>query len=111
MLGLTPSHDGEGVLQDVHWSAGLFGYFPTYALGNLYGLCFWERLREDLPGVQADIARGNFGALKAWLSAKIWSQGARLLPAELLLAATGSTLSPEPFVSYLEEKYGALYNL
>jgi carboxypeptidase Taq len=111
LLGLEPETDAEGVLQDVHWSMGAFGYFPSYSLGNLYGLQFWKKLREDLPDVDASIAGGKFGDIQAWLREKIHRWGSRLDPAELLRAVTGESLSIHPFLDYIEAKYTELYGL
>jgi carboxypeptidase Taq len=110
-LGLEPPDDAAGVLQDVHWSMGAFGYFPSYALGNLYGLQFRESLLADLPGLDADILRGDFAPIHRWLREKIYPWGCRLEPAELLKTLTGQKLSAEPFLRYIEEKYGTLYGL
>jgi carboxypeptidase Taq len=110
-LGLEPETDREGVLQDIHWSMGAFGYFPSYALGNLYGLQFWNALRRAIPGVESLIARGNFDDIHGWLREKIHSRGRRPDPAELLTAVTGESLSIEPFLNYIEAKYMELYGL
>jgi carboxypeptidase Taq len=111
LLGVEPKTDAEGVLQDVHWSMGAFGYFPSYALGNLYGLQFWSALRSDLPNVDEAIEAGRFSLILAWLRDKIHSMGRRLDPVDLLAAATGKALDSGPFIDYLESKYGALYSL
>lgn len=108
-LGLVPPHDGLGCLQDVHWSLGLFGYFPTYTLGNLLAAQLWERIQSDLPGVEEELEAGNLEALRGWLGEKVHSWGARLTPEELIRQATGRDLEPEPFLTYLEKKFGALY--
>ncbi len=111
LFSLTPATDAEGVLQDVHWASGAIGYFPSYALGNLYGLHFWRKLRGDLPEIDDSIARGDFSPLLHWLRASVHLYGRRLTPAGLLSQGFGEELSAEPFISYLEEKYGALYSL
>ncbi|MDR0598724.1 MAG: carboxypeptidase M32 [Treponema sp.] len=108
-LGVEPANDAEGVLQDVHWSMGAFGYFPSYALGNLYGLQFWEKLNEDLPGVNAALEKEDYAPIHRWLREKIYRWGRRREPARLLEEVTGQTLSAGPFLRYLEEKYGELY--
>ncbi|MDR2661998.1 MAG: carboxypeptidase M32 [Treponema sp.] len=110
-LGLEPKDDAEGVLQDVHWSMGAFGYFPSYVLGNLYGLQFWEKLREAVPDTEAALEKRDYGAIHTWLREKIHAFGRRLSPGELLLQVTGKELSADPFVRYLEEKYTDLYGL
>ncbi|MCL2558193.1 MAG: carboxypeptidase M32 [Treponema sp.] len=100
-----PRSDADGVLQDIHWSMGAFGYFPSYVLGNLYGLHFWNKIRRDIPEVDAHIAAGDFSALKAWLGENVHAHGCRLEPAQLLEKATGEKLRTEPFLQYIEEKY------
>ena len=109
LLGVEPENDTEGVLQDVHWSIGSFGYFPSYALGNLYGLQFWEALKSDIPGVEEQIAEGNFAPVHLWLRDAIHFRGRRLEPPALLEAVTGKKLSAEPFLAYIMSKYSAIY--
>jgi carboxypeptidase Taq len=111
LLGLEPETDAQGVLQDVHWSMGSFGYFPSYALGNLYGLQIWKKLRRDLPDVEKAIARGDFGDLHTWLREKIYVRGCRPDPAELLMEITGESLSAIPFLEYIKSKYAELYGI
>jgi carboxypeptidase Taq len=108
-LGVEPQTDAEGVLQDIHWSMGSFGYFPSYALGNLYGLQFWEKLKADIPGADGAVARGDFAPLRTWLEDTIYVWGRRLPPPELLKAVTGKSLSAEPFLDYIEGKYAGIY--
>jgi carboxypeptidase Taq len=110
-LGLTPPSDALGVLQDIHWSAGAIGYFPTYALGNLYAAQFMERLRADLPDLDGRLARGELAPVKAWLNEKIHRPGRRWLAPELCERVTGRPLSAEPALAYLEAKYSDLYAL
>jgi carboxypeptidase Taq len=110
-LGIEPENDALGVLQDVHWSEGYFGYFPSYALGNLYGLQFWKKLQEDLPDAEGAIAQGDYRSIHAWLAGRIHTWGRRLDPPDLLKQATGDTLSAEPFLKYIEAKYTELYGL
>ena len=110
-LGVEPENDTQGVLQDVHWSMGAFGYFPSYALGNLYGLQFWEKLRSDIPQTDKLIAEGNFAPIRAWLRDKIHVWGRRADPRELLRTVTGKDLSAEPFLGYIESKYMEIYGI
>jgi carboxypeptidase Taq len=109
LLGVQPETDAEGVLQDVHWSMGSFGYFPSYALGNLYGLQFWEKLRSEIPDVELQIAQGNFAPIRDWLKETIYVWGCRKEPSELLKIVTGKSLSAEPFLAYVESKYSGIY--
>jgi carboxypeptidase Taq len=108
-LGVEPETDSQGVLQDVHWSMGAFGYFPSYALGNLYGLQFWEKIKADLVAPDEMIAKGDFAPMRSWLRDNIYVWGCRLAPGELLKTVTGRTLSPEPFLNYIESKYAGVY--
>ena len=110
-LGVVPQTDAEGVLQDVHWSHGSFGYFPSYALGNLYGLQFFKKLKTDIPGFNSLIANGDFSPIHEWLSNNIHKWGKRLAPCDLLKKVTGEKLSVEPFLSYIEQKYSGIYGL
>jgi carboxypeptidase Taq len=109
ILGVEPETAAEGVLQDVHWSMGSFGYFPSYALGNLYGLQFFQVLKADLPRLWEDSARGDFSAVRDWLADTIYVWGRRLDPPDLLKKVTGQNLSAEPFLNYIEEKYADIY--
>ena len=110
-LGIEPPSDADGVLQDIHWSAGLIGYFPTYSLGNLYSAQFFaqaERELDDLPGM---FARGEFEPLKTWLQEKIHQPGKCYRAGELVEKVTGESLSHEPLLAYLREKLAPLYQL
>lgn len=109
LLGLEPETDREGVLQDVHWSDGAFGYFPSYCLGNMIAAQLWARVREVRPGIEEDFARGEFGWLLGWLRENIHAQGRRCHALELVRRVTGADLSPRHLVAYLSERYGALY--
>jgi len=106
-LGLTPPNDATGVLQDIHWSAGLFGYFATYTLGNLIAAQLWERFGAVHPGRDADIGRGDFSALLSWLRSELHRHGRKFEPKELVERITGSPVDPEPYLRYLEQKYMA----
>jgi len=109
-LGLGKAlHNSDGVLQDIHWSMGAFGYFPSYVLGNLYSLQFTQKLRQDIPELEDFIAMGKFAPVHDWLRETIYCWGSRLEPAELLQKVTGQQLCAEPFIEYLEGKYGKLY--
>jgi carboxypeptidase Taq len=110
-LGLTPPNDAQGVLQDIHWSAGLFGYFPTYALGNLVSVQMWETLQRDLPDLDDQIARGEFADLLGWLRENVHQYGAKYEPQELVQRVTGSKIDPAPYLRYLNQKFGEIYGL
>lgn len=108
-FGITPSQDADGCLQDVHWSAGLFGYFPTYTLGNLYAAQFFAKARADLGDVDAMFAKGDFAPLKGWLVENIHCHGRRYRAGELVERVTGKPLGSEALMSYMNAKFGALY--
>ncbi|MGC4096371.1 MAG: carboxypeptidase M32 [Nitrospira sp.] len=110
-LGIVPTSDADGVLQDVHWSFGAFGYFPTYTLGNFYSVQFFEQAKLEIPHLESDIAAGQLMGLRRWLEQKIHRWGRMFTPAHLAERVTGSTVSPEPFLKYVEKKYGELYQL
>ncbi len=95
-LGIVPTSDAEGVLQDVHWSFGAFGYFPTYTLGNLYSAQFFEQAKLEIPHLEDEIAAGRLLVLRRWLEQKIHRWGRMFTPAHLAQRVTGSTVSPEP---------------
>jgi carboxypeptidase Taq len=110
-LGIVPSNDAEGVLQDVHWSFGAFGYFPTYTLGNLYSVQFYEQAKLEIPHLEDEIAAGQLMVLRGWLGQKIHRWGRMFTPDHLSRRVTGKSLDPEPFLTYVERKYGELYKL
>jgi carboxypeptidase Taq len=107
----TPPSPAQGCLQDIHWSSGGIGYFPTYTLGNLYAAQFMARARQDLRGLDADFQQGQFGRLKAWLNEKVHRPGKRYRPADLCRRVTGEALSHQPLLAYLRNKYAPLYGL
>ncbi len=110
-LGLTPPDDAMGCLQDIHWSGGGIGYFPTYALGNLYAAQFFERAREEVGDLNAQFAEGQFEPLKNWLTEKIYLQGQRHRASDLVEVVTGKPLSYEPLMRHLRAKYEPLYGV
>lgn len=110
-LGIRPPHDGDGVLQDTHWSGGAFGYFPTYTLGTIYSAMLWERLRRDLPDVDGQIAAGEFAPLLGWLREHIHHPGSLYEGPELIERVTGGELDHRPLMRYLWAKFGPLYGL
>jgi carboxypeptidase Taq len=110
-LGITPPSDAEGVLQDVHWSGGSFGYFPTYSLGTLLSAQLYDKAVADAPSIPDDLARGEFGSLLAWLRAHVHKPGRRHLPAELIERACGEPAQSRSYLNYLNAKFRALYAL
>lgn len=111
LLGIVPRHDGEGVLQDVHWSGGDFGYFPSYALGNLYAAQFLEAMERVVPDWEDQLRRGQVDGILGWQREHIHRYGRMLEPAEIVVRATGRPLEAEPWLRYLKRKYGALYGV
>ncbi len=110
-LGVTPPNDAQGCLQDIHWSIGLIGYFPTYTLGNVMSVQLFEAAKRAHPEIDGETARGEFGTLLGWLRENVHGQGSKFEPAELLKRATGSELDAGPYIRYLNSKFGALYGL
>jgi carboxypeptidase Taq len=111
LFGITPPDDARGCLQDIHWSLGGLGYFPTYTLGNLYAAQLMGAARRDLGDLDADFRAGEFGRLKGWLHDKVHRHGQRYRPGELCRRVTGRPLDHRPLVRYLREKYAPLYGL
>jgi carboxypeptidase Taq len=110
-VGLDVPDDARGCLQDIHWSHGAMGYFPTYALGNLYAAQLFEAILADIPGLFEQVASGQFGPLLAWLREHVHRHGRRKLAAEIVRDATGREPDSEAFLRYLEAKYSRLYDL
>jgi len=110
-LGITPKTNAEGCMQDIHWSMGGIGYFPTYTLGNLYAAQFFSTFAEAHPNWENQVENGELASIGKWLKENIHQHGRRYLPADLCEKVTGSPLSEAPFVNYLEKKYTKIYNL
>jgi carboxypeptidase Taq len=109
-LGIVPESDSQGVLQDIHWSGGDFGYFPSYALGYMYAAQFHAKMQESLD-TDSLIEKGDFAPIKEWLTEQIHQYGKAKKPLELLQDVTGEGLNPNHLVSYLTEKYSKIYQL
>jgi carboxypeptidase Taq len=105
LLGVRPTKDSQGVLQDTHWSSGLFGYFPTYTLGNLVSAIIASKMRKDLEDYEEEIRRGNFMAIREWLRLKIHQYGSVYAPKVLLNKSLNEGYNPDYFVTYIETKY------
>ena len=106
-LGVDVPDHARGVLQDMHWSSGLIGYFSTYLLGTVMSVQIWEKASEDLGDLDDQVERGEFTPLREWLDENIHSQGRKYPPQELLRRATGSTIDAKPYLAYLTRKFGA----
>ena len=110
-LGIVPENDAEGVLQDVHWSDGSFGYFPSYALGYMYAAQIKQAMLKDLPDFDELLAKGNIEPIKEWLNEKIHQYGKMKKPLEILKETTGEGLNAQYLINYLEEKYKDVYKI
>lgn len=110
-LGLDVPDDARGCLQDVHWACGLVGYFPTYVLGNMYAAQFYEQAKKDLGDLEAQIARGEFAPLLAWLRSNIHVHGKRYRGRELAKRITGKDISPDALLNHLERKASEYYGV
>ena len=110
-FGYDVDKPSNGVLQDVHWSVGLFGYFPTYTLGNVYAGCLYDALRGDIHTLDTDLAQGNTSAATGWLRQKVQTHGGLYEPRQLIAQAAGKSASETPLLAYLQRKFSQLYNL
>ncbi|MCO5199391.1 MAG: carboxypeptidase M32 [Anaerolineae bacterium] len=111
LLGITPPSDAQGCLQDMHWSAAMFGYFPTYALGNLYAVQLYDAALAQLPALKSELEYGEIGGLFSWLHENVHRHGKKYTPDELVTRATGQSLTHEPFVAYVTKKFSQIYGL
>ena len=110
-LGIVPPNDALGVLQDVHWSLGLVGYFATYALGNLLSVQYYNQALKDHPSIPDEIASGKFDTLLTWLNQNIHQYGRKFTSAELTQRVTGEAIQSNDYIQYLQQKFGAIYGL
>lgn len=110
-LGVVPENNAVGVLQDIHWSSGYFGYFPTYTLGNVLSVQFYEQAVKDVPDIPEQIREGKFDALRVWTNENVHRYGAMFSPMEIIRRATGRGLDSQPYMNYLQTKYSDIYGL
>lgn len=108
-LGVRPSNDREGILQDVHWTSG-FGYFPAYAIGNMYNAMYYNCMKSELD-LPAAIKSGDFASINRWMTDRVWARADREPPKDWIRNITGREFTPDDFLDYLEEKYGEIYDL
>ena len=108
-LGIDVNNDTNGCLQDIHWSSGLFGYFPTYCLGNIYSAQFFEKAKKDIPDLDKKFESGDFMTLRNWLRENIHRHGKRYRANDLCKKVTGSGLSHKPLMAYMNNKFGEIY--
>jgi carboxypeptidase Taq len=109
-LGIKIQNDSEGVMQDTHWASGLYGYFPSYALGNIYSGQILEAMQKKLPNWQTQLTKGDFKNIKNWLVQNVHSFGNLYDTPELIKKISGKGLNVEPYLNYLNEKYSKLYS-
>ncbi len=110
-LGILPKSDADGVLQDIHWSSGLIGYFPTYSLGNILSMQYFNKMLTDNPAIPAQIAKGKFDAVLGWLNTNIHQYGRKYTPVELTQRVTGGGINAQPYINYITQKYSDVYEL
>ena len=108
-LGIKPEKESEGALQDIHWAHGAFGYFPTYTLGNLYSVQFFNQAKKEIPNLLGEIENGRLLPLKNWLNEKIHHWGRTFPTEELVKKVTGEPLNPNYFIQYLDKKISEVY--
>jgi carboxypeptidase Taq len=110
-FGIEVPDDGQGVLQDVHWSSGYFGYFPTYALGSIIASQIWEKTTAEIPDISDRISRGEFDDLREWLRERVHRHGRKFTPADTMERVVGGPIDVGPFIRYLKGKFGEIYGL
>jgi carboxypeptidase Taq len=111
LLGITPPTDTEGVLQDMHWSGGEFGYFPTYAIGTIYASQLYKKIHQELPFLQEKITQGDFSMVTQWLHEHVHQYGRLMTADDIIKKTCGEGLNSNVFVTYLKEKYYPLYEV
>ena len=108
-FGIDVPSDSLGVLQDIHWAAGLFGYFPTYTFGNLYSAQFYNTMKKDMPDIEKNISQGKFEEIREWLRKHIHMHGKSYTAGGLVKKVTGEDLTSSYFIEYLKKKYMDIY--
>jgi carboxypeptidase Taq len=111
ILGIIPPTDKEGVLQDMHWSGGSFGYFPTYAIGTIYASQLFDKIKKDNSNVNDEIVKGEFGNILSWLREKVHKYGRLMTAEEIIKNACGEGINSKSFINYLKNKYYQLYEV
>ena len=110
-LGITPPNDADGCMQDIHWSMGIQGYFPTYTLGNLFAAQMWRTIQKELPDLEQQIESGKFDILRGWLNEKVHRPGKMYRSDGMIRQLTGEPLNADHFIGYLKEKFGPIYGV
>jgi carboxypeptidase Taq len=108
-LGIRPRKDSEGVLQDIHWSEGMFGYFPSYTLGHVLSVQLYELALQEHPSIPDEIAAGQFGTLLRWLNKNVHAHAGKYDSRELIRRIAGGEIKAEPYLNYIQKKYHAIY--
>jgi len=108
-LGIEIESDSEGVLQDTHWASGSFGYFPSYALGNIYSGQILTKMVKELPEWKIQISNGDFKHIKQWLTDNVYTYGNQFDPSDFIRNITGEELNVKPFLEYLDKKFSSIY--
>ena len=111
IFGIKPRNDREGVLQDVHWSHGSIGYFPTYAIGTIYAAQLYEKLKQNKKNIEIQIAKGNYSQVQDWLKKNIHSLGSGMLANDVIKKVCGEGLNHKNYISYLDRKFSKIYKL
>ena len=111
MLGICPENDAEGILQDTHWSGGMMGYFPSYALGSIYDGMFLEKITEELGDLDRILEEGRIGEITAWLKENIHQYGSLYNSRQVIERICGKEISAQPLLKHFREKYSRLYEL
>lgn len=106
LIGITPKSDRQGCLQDIHWSMGAFGYFPTYSLGNVYAAQMFEAFAKEHPNWEKRVEKADFAFISEWLSKNVWQHGRRYDGTVLIKKISGKALNAKPYIAYLNSKYG-----
>ena len=110
LLGVKPNNDKDGVLQDMHWSGGNFGYFPTYAIGSIYAAQIFDKLQKEIPTVNNEIEVGDFSNIINWLKINIYNKGRIITADEIIKNICGENLNSEIYIKYLKKKYFKIYD-
>jgi len=110
LLGITPNNDKDGVLQDMHWSGGNFGYFPTYTIGSIYAAQIFDKLQKEIPTVNDEIELGDFSNIINWLKINIYNKGRIITADEIIKNICGENLNSEIYIKYLKKKYFKIYD-
>lgn len=110
-LGLSPSEPSKGLLQDIHWSYGFIGYFPTYSIGSILAAQLFDLALNQDPAIHGELCQGRFDALRQWLTENVYAYGRKLTPPQLIETVTGGPFTIQPYMAYVRKKFGEIYGL